>query len=64
MNLPPKYRNLIGTAQAAKLTALSQESIVRQCNNGDFRTAVRPGGPGGHWRIDREEVIQRITPKR
>ena len=54
---------LIPTAVAAKILTLSAEHVSRMCPRGEFKTAVQPGGPGGNYRIDRNEVVARIQKK-
>lgn len=54
----------IPTSTAAKLLTLSVEHVARLCQQGEFKTAVQPSGSHGQWRIDRQEVIDRMTPKK
>jgi len=63
MNEPQlSQRKLIDVSVAANLLTLSASQVRRKCQEGEFKTAVRPGGANGNWRIDRAEVIQRIQP--
>lgn len=50
----------VSAPQAARLLSMHKRSIERQCEEGLFRTAHKPGGlPKSRWRIARNEVLAR-----
>ena len=61
---PQPKPDLIPISTAAKILTLSAEHVARMARNGEFKTAVQPGGARGNYLIDRNEVIQRMTPKK
>jgi hypothetical protein len=63
-NQPQQKPELIPTNTAAKILTLSVEVVREQFRDGKFQTAVQPSGPRGNWRVDRNEVVQRIQPKK
>jgi excisionase family DNA binding protein len=57
---PQLVEPTISTAEAAALLGISQRNIQKQCEDGDFKTAVKPGKKtGSRWRIARSEVMAR-----
>ena len=56
----PSAITLIPLSVAARKMALSMRTLQVLCQNGEFKTAVRPGGPRGNWRIAREEIEARV----
>lgn len=54
----PQY---IPLSVAGKILHLSADHVRRQCVDGKFETAFKPGGgPLSHWLVDRNEVVGRM----
>jgi hypothetical protein len=53
----------VSSREAAQVLGLSVRTVERQCEQGLFKTAHKPGGTGkSRWRIERHEVESRKVP--
>lgn len=53
---------LVPLSVASTILTLSVPRVRAMCQEGRFNSAVQPGGKGGNWRIDRNEIIDRTKP--
>jgi hypothetical protein len=56
--------NLVPLSTAAKITTLSESRIRQLCAEGKVPGAVQPGGKRGQWKVPREEMQKRVTPRK
>jgi hypothetical protein len=59
MTQPPKPV-LIPLSVAAKMLTLSERRVQIMCRNGEFANVFRPGGARGNYRLDKNEVQERV----
>ena len=57
---PVEVGDEIGTVKAAKLLGLAPRQVQRLFEDGNFKTAFKPGGKTrSNWRVSRAEVLER-----